>query len=137
VSFLVDTNVLCEAIRPRPDARVLDWLDKHDALLHVSALSLAEITKGIQLLPAGKKRRALQAWYEELLEAFAERILPFDATTARVWGEMTARHQHAGRILASFDSLIAATAAAHNLVLATRNTADFPADIPTVNPWEK
>ena len=135
MSFLVDANVLCEATRARPDARVLAWLDRYDAILHVSTLTLAEILKGVHLLPAGRKRRTLDAWFEELVSSFDGRIVPFDADACRTWGPFCAKHERAGRRLSSFDSLIAATALAHGHTLVTRNVADFPSDVPVVNPW--
>ena len=135
MSFLVDANVLCEATRPQPEARVLAWLERHDATLHISTLTLAEILRGIHLLPAGRKRRALESWFDELLASFAGRIVPFDEDAARTWAAFHARQERKGRSLPSFDSLIAATALAHGLTLATRNTADFPEEVPVVNPW--
>ena len=136
MSYLVDANVLCEATRPQPAARALAWLTEHDAELHVSTLTLAEIVKGIHLLAQGKKRRELETWLEELLVSFAGRVLPVDESVARTWGAFYAKHQRAGRLLSSFDSLLAATALTHKLTLATRNATDFPEDVPVVNPWK-
>jgi toxin FitB len=136
MNFLVDVNVLCEATRPQPDAKVLAWLERYDAELHVSVLTLAEILKGIQLLAPGAKRRKLEAWFEELIASFAGRVLPLDETVARVWAAFYAKHQRQGRLLSSFDSLLAATALTHGLTLATRNTQDFPGDVPVMNPWQ-
>lgn len=136
MSYLVDANVLCEAIRPRPNARVLAWLERHDASLFVSTLTLGEIVKGIHLLERGRKRKKLEAWFEELIESFAGRIVPFDEDACRRWGAFYAKYQRQGRSLASFDSLIAASALAHGHTLATRNLADFPDEVDLVNPWE-
>jgi hypothetical protein len=135
VTYLVDANVLSEAVRARPDERVLAWLQRYDPLLHVSTLTLAEILKGVYLLPAGSKRKRLDIWFEQLSATFASRIVPFDEDAARTWAVFYAKHQLKGRPLGSFDSLIAASAIAHGHTLATRNTADFPADVPVVNPW--
>ncbi|MGI8601780.1 MAG: type II toxin-antitoxin system VapC family toxin [Verrucomicrobiales bacterium] len=136
MSYLVDANVLCEATQPRPAAKVIAWLDRHDASLNVSTLTLAEILKGIHLLTQGRKRRKLEAWFEELLESFTGRIVSFDEEACRIWGAFYAKHQQKGRQLSSFDSLIAATALAHGHTLVTRNTTHFPSDVPLVNPWE-
>ena len=136
MSFLVDANVLCEATRSQPDAKVLAWLDRHDVSLHVSTLTLAEILKGIHLLAAGRKRRVLENWFEDLVASFAGRIVPFDEDACRTWGSFHAKHERKGRKIPSFDSLIAATALAHGHTLATRNVADFPEDVPVVNPWD-
>lgn len=136
MSYLVDANVLSEAMRPQPNARVLAWLDRHDASLHVSTLTLGEILKGIHLLERGGKRKKLETWFEELIESFAGRIVSFDEDACRTWGAFYAKHQQRGRPLSSFDSLIAATALAHGHTLATRNAADFPDEVALVDPWD-
>jgi predicted nucleic acid-binding protein len=136
MSYLVDANVLSEATRRQPDAKVLTWLERHDAELHISTLTLAEIVKGIHLLANGKKRRELEAWFEELVASFAGRVLPVDEAVARAWGAFYAKYQRRGRLLSSFDSLLAATALVHGLTLATRNADDFPDDVPVINPWQ-
>lgn len=136
MSYLVDANVLCEATQQVPSANVIEWLYRHDVSLHVSTLTLAEISKGIHLLAQGRKRRKLEAWFEEVVASFAGRIVPFDEDASRAWGPFYAKHQKQGRQLPSLDSLIAATALAHGHILATRNTADFPLEVPVVNPWE-
>lgn len=135
MGYLVDANVLCEATRLKPSGHVLTWLERHDAELQISTLTLAEILKGIHLLAPGKKRRQLELWFEELVASFEGRVLPVDEAVARAWAEFYARQQQQGRLLSSFDSLLAATAIAHELTLATRNTADFPKEISVVNPW--
>lgn len=136
MTYLVDANVLCEATQPRPAEKVIAWLDRHDASLHASTLTLAEICKGIHLLAQSRKRRKLERWFEEMIESFAGRIVPFDEAACRTWGAFYAKHQLKGRQLSSFDSLIAATALAHGHALATRNTSDFPDDVAVVNPWD-
>lgn len=136
MSFLVDANVLCEAIRPRPQPKVLAWLERHDVSLHVSTLTLAEIAKGISLLASGRRRRNLETWFEELVASFQGRVVSFDEISARTWGAFYAECERQGRRPSSFDSLIAATALAHGHTVATRNVADFPADVPVVNPWQ-
>jgi len=119
-----------------PEIRRRAWLERHDAELHISTHTLAEIVKGIHLLPPGKKRRQLEAWLEELVASFAGRVLSVDEIVARTWGAFYANQQLRGRLLSSFDSLLAATALAHGLKLATRNTLDFPDEVPVVNPWQ-
>lgn len=136
MTYLVDANVLSEAVRSRPDDRVLAWLERHDPVLHVSTLTLAEILKGVYLLPRGPKRKRLDAWFDELSASLAGRIVPFDEDAAHTWAVFYAKHQLKGRPLGSFDSLIAASAIAHGHTLATRNTADFPRDVAVVNPWD-
>ncbi len=136
MTYLVDANVLSEGTRVQPDVRVVAWLDRHDPVLHISTLTLAEILKGIYLLPAGAKRTHLEAWFDSMTASFAGKIVPFDEDACRTWGAFYAKHQQKGRLLSSFDSLIVATAIAHGHTLATRNAADFPSDVPVVNPWE-
>jgi predicted nucleic acid-binding protein len=136
MGFLVDTNVLSEAVRPRPDSRVIQWLDRNDASLFVSTLTLAEILKGIHLLLPGVRRRKLESWFEEFIKSFDGRIVGFDEKSARTWGDFYARQQKKGRSMSSFDSLLAATAIAYELKFATRNTANFPPEVQVVNPWK-
>jgi predicted nucleic acid-binding protein len=135
MSYLVDANVLCEATRQRANSNVLLWLDRHDAELHVSVITLGEISKDIQLLPRSKKRNTLQKWFNELELSFDERILPVDRNVINRWATMYATSQRAGKLLPSFDSLLAATALHHNLTISTRNTDDFPSECNVVNPW--
>ncbi len=135
MSFLVDANVLCEGTRPAAAPRVLAWLAQHDVRLCVSVITLGEILKGIRLLPRGRRRTQLERWLVELETSFEGRILPVDSAIMQTWAELYARHQSAGRLLSSFDSLLAATALRHGLTVATRNLTDFPKDVPVVNPW--
>ena len=134
MNYLIDTNVLCEPAKPKPNAKVMDWLTDNDSHLLVSVLTLGEILKGIELLPTGKRRRAMQAWFERI-EAWAEdRLLPIDQDVMRTWGTYYARHLKRGRTLDVIDSLLGATALTHGLTVSTRNSGDFP-EVPLVNPW--
>ena len=134
MNYLVDTNVLCEPAKPKPNPKVMDWLTDNDSHLLVSVLTLGEILKGIELLPTGKRRRAMQAWFERI-EAWAEdRLLPIDQDVMRTWGTYYARHLKRGRTLDVIDSLLGATALTPGLTVATRNGSDFP-EVPLVNPW--
>lgn len=135
MAYLVDANVLCESSKSRPEAAVLEWLGDHDAQLHLSALSLGEMLKGIYLMDRGKRRQEIEHWYQRVERWAAGRILPVDAAVMKTWAAFYARHQQAGRKLPALDSLIAATAVHHHLTLVTRNTADFPDDLDILNPW--
>lgn len=135
MSFLLDTNVVSEVARARPDKAVLAWFDAvPDQQLYLSVLSVGEIRKGVDKLPAGKRRTELVTWLEEALPAwFGPRLLPIDIAVAERWGRLLAASP---RSLPAIDSLLAATALTHNLSLVTRNGADF--DVPgleVVNPW--
>lgn len=135
MSFLLDTNVVSEVARARPDKAVLAWFDAvPDQQLYLSVLSVGEIRKGVDKLPAGKRRTELVTWLEEALPAwFGPRLLPIDIAVAERWGRLLAASP---RSLPAIDSLLAATALTHNLSLVTRNVADF--DVPgleVVNPW--
>jgi toxin FitB len=134
VSFLLDTCVLSELTRPRPDSGVVDWVAATpDHARFVSVISLAEIKFGILCTVAGQKRKKLEAWFEQELEPFlAERALAFDQQAALRWSALRAAHRNAPVL----DSQIAATALEHGLTLVTRNVRDFHFDgLKTLNPW--
>lgn len=135
--MLLDTCVLSELVRPRPDARVLSWLEGvGDAELFLSVLTLGEIAKGKERLPQGPKRRRLEEWLEEVQREFADRILPIDAAVARTWGRVSARAEAKGRPASVVDGLIASTALSRDVPVATRNVEDFSAfGVTVVDPW--
>ncbi|MDX6766606.1 MAG: type II toxin-antitoxin system VapC family toxin [Candidatus Methylacidiphilales bacterium] len=138
MNYLIDTNVLCESTRPQPDIKVERWLRGLPTTCQfISVISVAEIRKGVLMLSGGKKRRALEAWLDEqLLPAFEGRILPLGEEEMLHWARMQAEAGLKGNPLPVVDSLIAATAKCHALVLATRNTADFRhCQIKIHNPW--
>jgi predicted nucleic acid-binding protein len=129
------TNVLCESSKPQPAASVLQWLADHDAELAISALSLGEMLKGIHLMDRGKRRLKIESWCRRIERWASGRVLPVDSAVIHTWASFYAKHQRAGRKLPAMDSLIAATALQHQLTLVTRNTDDFPHDVPIFNPW--
>ena len=138
MNYLLDTNVLSEATRAKPDACVEKWLSRRPSgSCFISVISMAEIRKGILLLPRGKKRQELEAWFDgELLPAFEGRTLILGEDEMSVWAILQADAEKAGHRLPAMDSLIAATARCHGLTLATRNTDDFRhCGIPVLNPW--
>jgi toxin FitB len=135
LSYLLDTNVLSELKRRKPDIRVLRWVGSRPAdTLFLSVLTVGELRHGVQRLPAGAKRQQLEDWLEiELPAWFVGRLLPVDERVARRWGDLVAA---AGRPLPVIDSLLAATALAHNLTLVTRNGRDFQhAGLTLHDPW--
>lgn len=137
--YLLDTNVVSEAMRKQPAAAALAWLEAQSGdALFISAITLGEIRRGALLLPDGRKRRALLRWIDsDIKEVYAARILPADAEVMERWATLQAECQLEGRTLPAFDSLIAATALAHRLTLVTRNVADFAGTgVPLLNPWD-
>lgn len=135
--IVLDTCVVSELTRPRPEPRVIDWLRTHRGTsLCLSAITLGELQRGLALLDDGGRRREIGGWLEALREHYRDRILPVDERVAVRWGEISAGCRRAGRPLAALDGLIAATAAEHGCSVATRNTADFEAaGIALINPW--
>ncbi len=138
MNFLLDTNVVSEWTKQRPDAGVVAWLAEADEdRVFLSVVTLAELRRGIEILPAGARRDRLDAWLsEDLPLRFEARVLPVDAGTANVWGKVMARGQAAGRPVGAMDAFVAATAEQHDLTLVTRNVADFEAlNVRLINPW--
>jgi predicted nucleic acid-binding protein len=134
---LLDTCVLSELRRPNAHPavrRAIEGFDANDVF--VSVLSIGEVAKGIALLAESLKKRALQTWLLALESNYSERILSVDLETGRIWGELVAAAQKAGRPVAAVDALLAATARRHGLHLVTRNTTDFePTGVLLLNPW--
>ena len=138
--FLLDTNIPSEGIRTRPDPRVNAWVRaQDDAALHLSAITIGELRKGLTILPESKRRSQLQDWLEnDLIPLFTGRILPVTQAIADRWGVLSGQRQIAGRPLSVADGLIAATALEHGLVLVTRNVRDYRDLAVTIrNPWEQ
>ena len=137
--FLLDTNVLSEFARKgHPDPKVDRWVKiTGEDSLFVSVLTLAEIRRGIELLPIGKRRTQLEQWQDDLLSFFEMRLFPVTKAIADRWAILSAKAQRKGIALANIDGLIAATAIEHDLTLVTRNVRDFAGvNVPLVNPWE-
>jgi len=136
--ILIDTNVVSEAMRPRPDRRVLEWLDAQaPETLYLSAVSLAELLLGIESLPTGKRREALAASLAgQIVGLFGERIVSFDLSAAQNFAQIVTRARRRGYPIAVADAQIAATAASRKFMVATRDEAPFQAaGIPVLNPW--
>ncbi|RWL82050.1 MAG: type II toxin-antitoxin system VapC family toxin [Mesorhizobium sp.] len=136
--LLLDTNVLSEVTRPAPDTRVLEWLNELDEdRSFISVVSIAEIRRGVALMDEGRKREALAEWLaRDLPQRFDQRVLPVDEAVALAWGDLMGLAKRRGRGLSSMDGMIAATAIARKLTLATRNTKDFEGfRIELFDPW--
>ncbi len=137
MKYLLDTNVVCEATAPAPNARVLGWIAARRSLdLHISVVTLAEIEEGIARLPASRRRNDLETWRDALIPSFEDRVISLDGEIARVWGALRARLAAKNRTISPMDGFIAATAERHGLVLATRNEEPFrPWGGSLANPW--
>lgn len=138
MSFLLDTNVISEWVKPQPDPQVVAWLNEVDEdQVFLSVASLAEIRRGVELMPQGKRRDHLAAWLVgELPIRFHGRIFDIDGRIADAWGTIMARGKKAGVNLGTLDACFAATAEVHRLTLVTRNVRDFlKLGVPLLNPW--
>lgn len=134
MNFLVDANVLSEPTKPSPDSKVVEWLRSNERELAVDPIILGEIRFGIHLLPAGKRRQRLEHWFTEGVSHIV--CLPFDADAGLRWAKLLADLRAKGQAMPIKDSLVAATARAHDLTIATRNVADFKrAGVKVVNPF--
>jgi predicted nucleic acid-binding protein len=138
--FLLDTNVISELIKPRPDAGVTTWIDATDeGLMYLSVLTLSEIRRGVATLPHARRRAALEAWLEtDLSTRFEGRVLSIDDSVADRWGLLTAESLKRGTVISVIDGLLAATALQHNLTFVTRDTRNIAAaGIAVFNPWNQ
>ena len=120
---LVDANLLIEPTRPAPDSKVVAWLADHEDDLVVDAIVLGELALGVQSLPGGRRREALQRWFDELAGALV--VLPWDAAVAKTWARLVASLRRKGKPVPVLDGMIAASALHHGLAVATRNTRGF------------
>ena len=130
MNYLLDTNIISELKRPKPNQQVLDWFSTvPKESLYLSVMTLGEIRKGINKLPEGQKKQALSSWLEKEIPLwFDSRLLAIDTGVADYWGQLQAQMT---RPLPAIDSLIGATALYHDLCLVTRNVNDF--DYPSLN----
>lgn len=138
MSFLLDTNIVSDAIKPRPNDALARWImDQIDHELFLSAVSVGEIRRGVLELPAGRKRTSLEQWYagpRGPLGMFGARILAFDARTAECWADLTAEGRRTGRPRSPIDMMIAATAIVNGLTVVTLNERDFNGVVAHLNP---
>jgi len=134
VTYLVDANVLSEPTKPSPDPMVVEWLRHNEREIVVDPVILGEVRFGILLLTKGKRRTALERWFDAGVRRL--HCLPWEAETGLRWAALLAHLRATGRAMPIKDSLIAATALVHGLVVATRNRTDFEqAGVRIVDPW--
>jgi toxin FitB len=139
MKYLLDTNVVSETSKKIPNPNVLAWLGRTTlAGTGISAMTIGELRRGIELAPEGIKRTSLERWYQEKVRTtFIGRILPLDDRVMECWGERMAVLSSRGLSIEPLDGLIGATALVHGLALVTRNTDHFVAfGIALENPWQ-
>lgn len=139
MKYLLDTCVISELVSKQPNARVLEWIDTIDADgVYISVITVGEIIKGIEKLPNSKRRQELSDWLEnELLIRFQDNLIELDVNILIRWGKLNARLEISGKRAPAIDSLIAATALEHELILVTRNETDFAGTgVEILNPWD-
>ena len=138
--MILDTDILSEAVKPSPSAKVLHWLAAQERQrVFTTAITKAEMLYGVELLPAGKRRTSLYSVINNIFEReFAGRVLAFDEIAAQIFAKIVAGRHRLGRPISQFDAAIAAIALSRNAVLATRNVADFTGcGIDVVDPWSE
>lgn len=136
--YLLDTNVLCEGSKKRPEPAVTNWLEQTPAeAQYVSVLTLGEVQRGVSKSQNAMQKRRLAIWLTEgLLSEFDGRILPVDWPVAEAWALLTSKCEAKGRPLPAIDALLAATALVHDLTVVTRNARDFAGTgVRVLNPW--
>jgi toxin FitB len=124
VSWLLDTDVLCQPIKARGNQAVIEWLEREQANCFTSTVVIAQIAYWIRT-KEGRTRQRLQQWLANSVEALEGRILSFNTSTAHVWAEQRHLLENAGQPMPVEDSYIAATARRHNMTVVTGNAADF------------
>lgn len=135
--ILLDTNVISEAMKPQPHLAVRSWLDEQVAeTLFLSSVTIAELTFGIGVLPAGRRRAALVTALDGVMDIFDGRILSFDRSAAEAYAELAVRARKAGKGFPTPDGYIAAIAASHGFAVASRDTSAFTAaGLTVIDPW--
>jgi predicted nucleic acid-binding protein len=138
VSFLLDTTVVSEWMKPRPDSGVIRWLAEVDEdRVYLSVITLAELRYGIERLSSGARKTRLESWLrEELPLRFESRVLIVETAIADDWGRIMSRCSAAGKPIGVMDAFFAATAEVHALTLVTRKVSDFvTSGVSLFNPW--
>ncbi len=138
MKYLLDTCVIAELIKPKPDNNVVHWLKLQvENRLYISVLTLGEISKGIEKVKDEVRKKKLHLWVEnDLRERFQGRILPINEQVAMIWGQIQGRAEKQGKGMPAIDGLIAATALAFNMVVVSRNISDMQASgAVLLDPW--
>lgn len=138
MNYLLDTCLISELAKSKPDKKVVDWvLSENETGFYVSVLTFGELHKGIEKLPESKKKDELRSWIEdELKNRFQNRIIDIDMRVSILWGKIQCVAEKKGKPMPAIDSLIAATALAHDLTVVTRNVSDMEqSGVMLLNPW--
>ncbi len=138
MTYLLDTNVVSESMKARPEPRVTVWFLEHRAAdVYLSVLTLGELVRGARKHPDEGRRHVLETWIRnDLARQFRGRILPFDTEAAVIWGDLLAAGDRAGLPLPVVDAQIAAVARRHGMTVVTRNVRDFKLlNVPLLDPW--
>ncbi|MFC1764809.1 type II toxin-antitoxin system VapC family toxin [Planctomycetota bacterium] len=139
MKYLLDTCAISELVKRKPSKKVLEWLQGIDEdTIYLSVLTIGEIQKGIAKLADSKRKTDIQQWLDnDLHDRFSGRIIPITEEVASTWGIIVAQTEIRGELIPSIDSLIGATAVAHNLTVVTRNIEDIlGTGARVLNPWE-
>lgn len=138
MNFLLDTCVVSELIKNKPEIKVANWIDSiEESRLFLSVITIGELEKGLAKLPSSKRKEKIKKWLDEdLIYRFDNRILNLDIDTFKIWGQLMATLENSGKKMPSIDSLIASIAIQNNLLLVTRNVKDFQnCKLELLNPW--
>ena len=138
--FLLDTNIISETVRPRPDSGVITWMERQPPEeLFLSAMTIGELMRGACKVKEKARREKLTTWIEDdLSQQFEGRLLPFNDTSGKIWGQLMGNGDRAGKTPSAFDAQIAAIAIDRGLVLVTRNVSDFDRfELEILNPWDQ
>jgi tRNA(fMet)-specific endonuclease VapC len=139
MKHLLDTNVISELVTKQPNSRVVRWVDSlNPEEAYLSVITIGELSKGIEKLPASRRKQTLHEWLRnDLLLRFSGRILMLDVEAMLTWGNLMGQWERAGKPMPAMDSLIAALALHHDCSLATRNVDHFRhTGVTLVNPWQ-
>ena len=140
MSWLLDTCVISELVRPHPTAAVVSWIEACDEeTLYLSVITIGELEKGVARLPVSARRAKLQGWVRrDLTERFRGRLLAIDQPVAARWGALAGESEARGQPVPVIDGLIAATSIEHDLTVVTRNIDDFKrCGARCFNPWDE
>ncbi len=134
--IVLDTNVVSEVLKPRPDDKVLSWMKSIEVRTSVTAMTVSELYAGVAILPEGKKKKAtLRKVLDRVLSMYP--ILSFDFLAAQEYAEVVSRRRQSGQPISTVDAQIAAVCRANNAVCATRNVKDFEnTGVRLINPWD-